>query len=284
MEKRIGNKLLVSYSYIYDGNVKTIKKLIESTNQSVQQLYVPTFATKIMEKMGVDFRQSLSTNMLEETDTPELLVNMASLLKEKYNININFFHNSEINNFPKDIIKSGLRAFVLNGEYYVNIDNSSVSDPLHEFIHVILGSMKYSNNNEYEKLVYSIKNHPKFNEVSKVYDEARFDQLEETFIKLFTETVRKKILVDKIFTQESFDKAIKNSVKEMFDLKGSVENESMYDLLDQEIKDILVNFNSSLIENSESLYNKENAISMIGVATALRNLMKEGNLKEICND
>jgi len=244
---------------------------------------VPTFAKNAIDKIkGV--QTSLNLTHLDATDSPEILVSMAELLQDKYGIKINFVHTSELESFGADVKSmKGLRAFVLDGEYYVNIDNASIADPLHEFMHVILGSMKYSNQEKYEELVYSVRNHPMFETVSKVYQEVTLDQLEETFIKLFTETVRKRILVEGVFTEEVFDEALKNAVTEMFDLKDSLEGTSSFELLDSQVRNILVDFNSSLIQNTTSFYNQDHAVSMIAVSSVLRQLIKDEKLKEMCN-
>lgn len=294
IEKRIGDKLLISYSYyrseiVGDKKVRTgkknvIKKLISSAEENVKWVYVPTFAKNAIDKIkGV--QTSLNLTHLDATDSPEILVSMAELLQDKYGIKINFVHTSELESFGADVKSmKGLRAFVLDGQYYVNIDNASIADPLHEFMHVILGSMKYSNQERYEDLVYSVRNHPMFEAVSKIYQEVTLDQLEETFIKLFTETVRKRILVEGVFTEEVFDEALKNAVTEMFDLKDSLEGTSSFELLDSQVRNILVDFNSSLIQNTTSFYNQDHAVSMIAVSSVLRQLIKDEKLKEMCNE
>lgn len=293
VEKRIGDKLLISYSYyrseiigekkIRTGKKNVIKKLISSSIENVKWVYVPTFAKKAIDKIkGV--QTSLNLSPLDINDSPEILVSMGELLENKYGIKINFIHTSELESFGADVKSmKGLRAFVLDGQYYVNIDNASIADPLHEFMHVILGSMKYSDPEQYEDLVYSVRNHPMFEKVSKVYQETTLDKLEETFIKLFTETVRKRILVEGLFTTESFDNALKNAVTEMFDLKDSLEDTSSFELLDTQLRNILVDFNSSLVQNTESFYNQDHAVSMIAVSTVLRQLIKDEKLKEMCN-
>ena len=202
------------------------------------------------------------------------------LLEDKYGIKINFIHESELEQFGQ---KSGVRAFLLNGNYYVNIDKASVSDPLHEFLHMVLADMKYSNRNNYMTLISSVKNHELFTKVAESYKEINSDVLEETFIRLFTDTLRSKITVDKIFTEDNFDLSVKLSIQELLSLNNSIKDESLYDIFDTQLKDVLVNFGSTLVNNDKPLYNTDNALQMIAVSNTLKELIKENKLKEACN-
>lgn len=77
--------------------------------------------------------------------------------------------------------------------------------------------------------------------------------------------------------------AVKSSIVEMFDLKDSLVGESAYNLLDIDVRDILSNFSSTILEDFDSIYNKDNALVMMSISTKLREFMKDGNLKEQCN-
>lgn len=279
VEKIIEDKALISFSYYKGNKVNTIKKLINA-NTSIQRVLIPFKSTATIKKINDSINNNIKSKTLSDNDSIEILVNMTSILQDKYGININFIND-------EDMLKlSGIpntRAIIYEGQYYINSDRASISDPLHEFVHIILGSMKVSNYDKYVELVNTVKKHELFITVSQEYNETQLDRLEETFIRLFTDTVRSKILVDPIFNEDSFTNAIKDSVKVMFNLDSNLEDKSTYELLDQNIKDILIEFNSSLIENTESFYNKNDAITMIEISSTLRNLLNNGQLIEICN-
>ena len=291
VEKQIGNQLLVSHSYHTKNGIKAVKKLISNSTE-VSDVRLPKYASatldKMMQKIGVKQSVEIPTlntpNILKEYDSVETLVNMANLLQNKFGVTVNFIHSEELGEFREAIPNvDDLRAFVMNGEYYINADKASIADPLHEYLHMVLGSMKYSNPEQYTKLVESIENHPLFAEVSEVYDEVNLDRLEETFIRLFTDTVQHTINQQGVFSEEVFDNAVKEGIVNMFDLQGDMENEFSYDLLDTEVREILTGFSSSLIEGGDSMYNKDNAVEMISISSTLRSLIKNGNLKEQCN-
>lgn len=297
VEKKIKNNLLISYSYLENGSTKTIKKLIDANTQNVKELYLPFFAknmqakiistlnnsTDILQNPDSNIKTSKELNILSNYDSPELILAMSSILEDKFKIKVNFIHNSELENFSDIEEINDLRAFVKNGEYYINIDKASIAEPLHELLHMVLASMKYSDPENYMKLVSSIESHPLFGEVSKNYLEVKSDLLEETFIRLFSDTVRRKILNSGVFNTETFMNSIKASITEMFDLKDSLEGESAYNLLDIDVRDILANFSSTILEDFDSVYNKDNALVMMSISTKLREFIKDGKLKEQCN-
>lgn len=287
---------MISYSYLSNGSIRTVKKLIDSSAQ-IRKVYVPYYwksklaqfnskisgSNNLLENEDKGIKTSKEINPLKGYDSPELIVAMTNILQDKFRIKINFIHNSQLDEFSdiKDINK--LRAFVLNGEYYVNIDKANIAEPLHEVLHMVLASMKYSNFNEYMKLVESIQNHPSFNQIADSYNEVNSDVLEEVFVTLFSESVRKNILLQGVFTEEVFMDSVKKGIVEMFDLNNDLSDQSTYELLDTPIKDILINFSSKLLDGSEPLYNKDNAMVMMSVSTLLRELLDSGNLKQQCN-
>lgn len=276
VEKRIEDKLLVSHSFYKDGKINTVKKLV-SISDKISDLRLPNYATSVLEKMNnkIGIKESKEIELLNENDSSETLASMVSFLENKFGIKFNMINDSDA--------QSNAKAYVLNGEYFININKASIMEPLHELLHVVLASMKYSNPENYQKLVESVENHPLFQQVSESYLEVNFDKLEETFIRLFTQTVNHEINIDGVFSEESFERSVKKAINDIFALQSDLSEEFSYSLLDSNIKDILINFGSSLIENSDSLYNKDNAIEMMKVSSTLRQLIKDGNLKEKCN-
>lgn len=291
VEKQIGKDLLISHSYYREGSVKTVKKLINGTT-AVSEVRLPVYAEKVANDMaqvsGVKESADIPTlkipNPLNEYDSIDTLLQMSELLENKFGIEINFINSNELDQFREAIPNiDNLRAFVLDGKYFINSDKSSIADPLHEYLHMVLASMKYGNPEQYTMLVESVENHPLFNDVSEVYDETNLDRLEETFIRLFTETVQKEINQEGVFNEEVFDEAVKVGIVDMFSLQANLDDEFSFDLLDLEVREVLTNFSSSLLENSQSLYNRDNAVEMISISSKLRSLIKNGNLKEHCN-
>ena len=304
VERQIEDKFLVSYSYIKNHKIQTVKRLVDK-DADVVRVYMPRYATKYIGKMNealgntpklnlndseslVESRELNDLNTLNEDnhlksyDSPELINDMVELLQDKFGVSMNIINNSDLDQFDIEN-KDTLRAFVLNGEYFINIDKANITEPLHELLHMVLASMKYSDYDGYKKLVNTVSSHPLYNEVKSVYKEINSDVLEEVFIRLFSDTVRHKIKIDGSFTSEAFDNAVKVGVKEMFDLSNPLDDITSFDLMDKEVRDVLVDFSSKLVSGKTSLYNKENALTILSVSTTLRKLIKDNKLKEMCN-
>ena len=287
VEKRVGDSYLISHSFYREGEIRTVKKLLNSYD-NISDLRLPSYATNtikdINDIIGTKSSMDLTREKgLMEYDSPEVISQMIVLLKDKYGITVNPIHSSELLQFG-DIENVGtLRAFVRNGEYYVNVDNASISDPLHEFLHMFLASMKASDYEGYRNIVDSVQDHPLFSEVAREYKETNSDLLEETFVRLLSQTVRHEINERGIFSEEVFDNAMKTAIKDVFSLKNDLKDENYISLMDSTTKDVLSKFESRLIDFSDTFFDKTNAESMIKISSKLRELLKDGKLKEQCN-
>lgn len=291
-EKKLVDNWLVSYSYISNGKTRTLKKVI-GKDALVYRVYTPYYWKNVNNKLNTllngsnnleeGYKTSIEINPLKSYDSPELIVSMASLLESKFGVKINFIHNSELDQFSDIENINQVRAFVRNGEYFVNIDKADIAEPLHELLHMVLASMKYSDFDNYMTLVESISNHPLYNQITENYQEINSDILEETFVTLFSESVRRNILLEGVFTEEVFMNSIKKGIVEMFDLNNDLQNQSSYELLDSPVKDILFQFSSNLLQNQEEIYNTDNALKMMSLSGLYKKLLKEGNLKQQCN-
>lgn len=73
------------------------------------------------------------------------------------------------------------KAFIYNNTIYVNTDNATLDSRVHELLHILFGSMKYSNPDLYYSLIEQAQN---FKQDSMKFYKGRtqFDVLEEVFI------------------------------------------------------------------------------------------------------
>lgn len=55
---------------------------------------------------------------------------------------------------PSDYKKA--RAFILGGKIYINAENADVTDPIHEWMHLVLAGFKYSKPMEYDAMMQTI--------------------------------------------------------------------------------------------------------------------------------
>ena len=118
------------------------------------------------------------------------------------------------------------KAFIHNGEIYVNMQTADITDTVHELTHLLLAQMKWSKDvnvrNNYYNLVSQVTEHPNFNDIAKHYPWAHGSDLqEEVLVNLFQMYLQNKVFIgdnilDKFVSSNDFmgtilDAILKNS-------------------------------------------------------------------------
>lgn len=86
---------------------------------------------------------------------------------------------------------SNARAFVMNGEVFVNLDKASVSDVVHEYAHLFLHAVRYDNPELYQALIKGAKVHPLYDNIAAEYSHLNDqDTREEVFVTLLGEYMK----------------------------------------------------------------------------------------------
>lgn len=104
-------------------------------------------------------------------------------LSNLYGININSIdsRNSIFTSIPQAITA---KAFVYNGEIYINTDVATVEDPIHELMHILLGSLKSNNPTMYYNAIQSIQTVPEYKAMTEQFvDRTDSDIAEEIFVQ-----------------------------------------------------------------------------------------------------
>lgn len=137
-----------------------------------------------------------------------------NVISDKFGVSVNMQTSEEIKtNFP-DVDTNTSRAFIRDGQIYVNTTIAQSSDLLHEYTHLILGILKSDPNlrRNYEQLLDIVSKTNEGKEMIKKlrsrYDTAsEMDLMEEAFAKLFSNHIMGKMnpQLDQIFQgQERF--------------------------------------------------------------------------------
>lgn len=300
VEKSYKDSLLVGY-YHYTTNandkiknpeltfVKSEKFLLNNEtlkDLEVTGIHLPKWATeakKVLNSLNdINYNKQSKLNMVTNSDSPEIVMNMVNLIKDKFGVEIEVIHNNELSQFNNPEVYQAA-AFVTNNKIYVNIDVASVEEPLHELLHLVLATMKGTNKENYYKLISSVQYHPLFRTVVKNYNDVNAELLEETFVKLLSKTFRNNILREGVFNEVSFNKAIKDSIAILIDTKADFMWEDSFDLLGKNLNELLYEFGSNLIDNEENLINQESIDTMFSVSSQINALLNSGVLTEKCN-
>ena len=206
-------------------------------------------------------------------------------LQTLYGINIIPITNAELSQDRWASITGtkGIKSFIYNGNIYINIDIATVDSPVHEFLHLLFGSMKYQNRALYNTLVGQAEQFDSYDTISQNYpNRTRGDINEEVFV-----TELAKYLTGQ-----------KNAIS---NLEQSAQNEIIYNV-NRTLDTVLMGENSvkcvenSYIMNLKTLAKLVNSSTMISekrgslsdatlnrmMANTKSELMKNKELKEEC--
>ena len=152
-------------------------------------------------------------------------------LQNQFGVPIHIINSTEIESNFKGIADPNIdKAFIYNGEVYVNSSIASTNDLLHEHIHLILGVLKSNPElrKNYESLLnLVISTDEGIKELNRVHEKysglSEMDIREEVFANLFSNYMRNQTSIE---TQKVFD----NSESEISKLTKSVFDTDIYDI------------------------------------------------------
>lgn len=181
---------------------------------------------------------------------------------------------------------SSANAFVYNGEIYINTDRSSVDAPLHELMHILVGSMRFTNPSMYQEIVSSVENFPNYQILAQKYpNRSRNDINEEIFI---TETAKYLTGLDSNIT--NFDQKILNEInyntKRVLDtiLEGQDSVKTLSDIYTRSFKELAQAVNSAALNNQfKGFINVEGSELHRKLNNIKSDLFKKKQLEEQCN-
>lgn len=179
-------------------------------------------------------------------------------------------------------------AFIYNGDIYINTDNMRIDAPLHEMMHLILGSLKFSDPSLYNSTIELMESIPDYNNRTQIYkDRTRSDINEELFVSEFS-----RYLTGQSSAIRKLDKKVLNKI---FYNMNRVLDSTLFGQQSVATMDSVELFNSSLIQLSEYLgsaltnnsYSGSLDVNSAEVHRILANvksdLLKTGDLKEFCS-
>lgn len=226
-------------------------------------------------------------NYKEDKHVPvvQLITAINQVLQSNFGVTINMLTSSEISQQYPEVDANTTRAFVHNGEIFINTTLAESTDPLHEFTHIILGVLKASPQlrNNYEQLMYLVsqtrEGENKIKTLKNTYtDASQMDLMEEAFVDLFSEHMLGKLNpgFEQIFT--SVDKYMTDATKIVFN--NAIEDLGSF--YGSSIQTVFTRFNSDIA----SLLNNKLDFSSANQSRRLSNWIseqiKEGNIKEEC--
>lgn len=195
-----------------------------------------------------------SINATSDTQIQCGIIDSLNKMRQLYGINI--IPISSDDSFPELNINQS-KAFIYNGNIYVNIDNATIDSPIHEMLHILLGSMNRYNPSLFYQLVNSVENIPNYEERIKYYpNRTRTDVNEEIFVEELS-----KHLTNQHSIFDNFDENIINQI--MYYIQRDLD--TMFDG-NYSVRSLDEVFNCSLKELAEltesNIFNIENGGSL----------------------
>lgn len=213
----------------------------------------------------------------EEINLGNILSVQLDKLAKLYGINIIPFNNQS----NIDVVDAyTAKGFVYNGDIYINTDMADSSTKVHELLHLLFGSMRYTNPELYINLVNQAENFKNRESRAKYYpNRTRQDLNEELFIYELA-----NYLSGNISQIESLDNKyeIMHTIYRTLDtiLMGDVSSQNVDNCILLKVTDVAKLVNSNMF-NNDSFSLDSAAIHRI-TANTKEKLIEEGKLKEYC--
>lgn len=264
------------------------QRILNSENPvSYKAIYVGNNSYVIKPYIDQDFNSSI----IEETVPEDAQNNIEAILdrlEEYYGI---VFHRITTEDLENDELTEyvpnaqATNAFILNGEIYINVENSRSDAPIHELSHIIVGSLRQTNPELYAQLVNSVEQLPDYKQrILRYPNRTRMDANEEIFVDLFAKHFVKGININADNAiLEKMEYAVKRNIDSAIFPYESTTNERLSNLMEQSFEDIMNTFGTALQkDNFIKVYNEDLGIDTRYTANLKQRLLENGSLKEYC--
>lgn len=210
-------------------------------------------------------------------------------LSKNYGIDFKLTNNDELSSgIFKDLVDAkSAKAFIYNGDIYINADTARIDAPLHEMMHLLVGSIKFSDPNLYNSITSMAEDFPNYAQSSRLYpNRTHSDINEELFISEFSKYVTNQGSVLSALDAPTMQKIFYNMYRVLDSTifgSTSVRNVDSKIIFNSSVADLCKMLNSDLINNKFSgTLNLEDASLHRVLANTKSDLMKSKELTEVC--
>ena len=210
---------------------------------------------------------------------------ISETLSKQFGVKINLLTASEIKEkLSKVADPNTSKAFIYNGEVYINTTIAKTTDLLHEYVHLILGSLKSNPElrQNYEQLMLAListtEGKELFEDLQNTYSElSQMDLMEEVFAKMFSGYIRNNITINTSQLFQENEETLKDITKTIFNTKipdiKKFYGENYITIFARFNKDIAKTLSEGNLDFGQSSRIYSNYIS---------NQIKKGNIIEDC--
>lgn len=279
----------------------TGKATIQEANADINNQYrdLEVDITPVNKEAIVDIKHRPSVNnfQLFDTDVDQnpnsylVFDQIITKLSKLYGIKFNQITSEELNSDQwNKVIKDAdaVNAFIYNGEVYINLDRSSVDSPIHEIMHILVGSIRFSDPRIYQKLLDSVQNFPNYESLIEQYSNRSRNDINEEL--LVTEISRYLMGMTSNITQLSnnLKYEILYNIQRTLDTilmgQDSVKTLTNDKLFKSSIKELAKEVKSTLLNNNfTGTFNVQNSELHRKLNNIKSDLIKQKLLEEQCN-
>lgn len=273
-------------------HTNSVQEAIASLNNKYKDLQITAIQLQnsvifdIKHKAKIDSEEAAEYLEQDAINSTIVLNNVVNKLQSLYGINIVPITNLEISQdkeLSQLVGNQQANAFVYNDTIYVNTDVASIDAPLHELLHIFVGSMRQSNPELYYSLVQSAEQFETYDLVAQMYpNRTQADLDEEVFIHelsnyLVGETNDIDSLPDDIKNQILYNtRSVINSV-----LMGSYNANGIVNPYTYSLRELSGLLNSNLCATENTTLLKDARLSRL-LANKKQELMENKELQEDC--
>lgn len=224
-----------------------------------------------------------------------LLQGMQESLEQRFGVKVNLKTSREIAEDPtlKKIANPlTTKAFVYNGEIYINTSIADGSDMLHEYAHIILGIMKSTQNGlkNYATIMRIIANTAMGKKIMRqkqaVYGESsNMDIMEETFVTMFSRWILNGYGDDVTGFFEPIVSSTKEAAETIFNTKITNVSKFMTKSIDRIFSKLYEDTQIMLgtkDDNGESLFNLQKSVRSRKLTNYINEKIRKGEIVEQC--
>ena len=184
-------------------------------------------------------------------------------------------------------------ACVVNGQIYINTSKASVSDPMHEMMHLVFGVMKVDDYALFKEVMQQMF---KLKEAQEIYNTQLstsyeglmyYDKLEETFVRLISDLLLGKY--DLLHNEElssfidSMSEILKPSIEKTFGIQMT---DGLLDFLQSPVKHLTKRGSTLFIKKNYRTLgyteHKQKVIESNRITQYIRDLINNGTIQENC--
>ena len=259
-------------------------------NQTIYIVHNPNQIKSATDNSGLFNRQS--NNIYDPEPNGYLIFTQAlNKLASLYGIKFNDITDAELNSEEwKSIIPdvNSVNAFVYNGQIYINIDKANLDAPIHEMMHILVGSIRFQNPKLYTELISLAEQFPNYSKlIQKFPGRTRNDVNEEVFIEevsRYLSGLPSNIasITPKLQYEISYNvKRLLDTILMGQDSVKTLTNDRLFSL---SLKELAQQVNSSIMKNNfHGTINVENSELHRKLNNIKSDLYNQGILKEYCN-